>query len=84
MVWWVFGLAFLAILSYLTDVGTIVFLQNLRVPLLNASLLSLLILLCSAGLLARMLWMQRRGEKEILQERIFFLEKELVKHKKGE
>jgi hypothetical protein len=77
MTGWILFLAVLAIVSYLTDMGTITFLQNLKVPALNASLLSVLILLCSAGLLSKMLWMRRKAEKEHLQKRILELEKEL-------
>jgi hypothetical protein len=77
MVGWILFLAVVAILSYLTDVGFITFLRNLKVPVLDASLLSVLILLGSAGLLVRMLSMRKKGEKERLQERIQSLESEL-------
>jgi hypothetical protein len=52
MAWWVLALAVLSILSYLSDVEVISWL-NLKVPFLNASLLSVLILLAAAGGLAR-------------------------------
>ncbi len=77
MIWWVLALAVLTILSYLSDVGVISFMQTLRIPFLNASLLSLLILLCTAGILARVLFMARKGEKESLQEKIDDLERRL-------
>jgi len=77
MIWWVLALAVLTILSYLSDVGVISFMQTLRIPFLNAFLLSILILLCTAGILGRMLFMARRGEKESLRERIVELEKNL-------
>jgi integral membrane sensor domain MASE1 len=77
MIGWILFLALLAILSYLTDVGVTMFLKNLQVPFLNASLLSVLILLSAAGLLVRMLWMRKRAEKERLRERIQLLESEL-------
>jgi hypothetical protein len=77
MIWWVFGLVVLSILSYLSDVG-VVDLHNLRVPFLNASLLSVLILLAAAGILARMLWMKRRGRREQLEKRIRDLEGKLA------
>lgn len=67
----------LSVLSYLNDTGVMSFLQNVRIPFLHASVLSLLILLGTAGILIRMLWMRRRGEKEGLQERVKRLEKEL-------
>ncbi|MDH4272148.1 MAG: hypothetical protein OEW18_09250 [Candidatus Aminicenantes bacterium] len=77
MIWWVLGLAVLSILSYLSDVG-VVDLQRLRVPFLNASLLSVLILLAAAGILARMLWMKKRGRREQLEKKIQDLEGKLA------
>ena len=76
MIWWVVALAVLTILSYLTDLGVTSFMQTLRIPFLNASLLSLLILLCTAGILGRMIFMAKKGEKESLKEKIDDLEKE--------
>jgi hypothetical protein len=77
MILWVLLLAVLSILSYLSDVGVISFL-NLRVPVLNASLLSLLILLAAAGLLFRMLHMKRKGQREKTQKKIQELEGKLA------
>jgi hypothetical protein len=77
MIWWVLSLAVLSILSYLSDVG-VIDLQNLRVPFLNASLLSVLILLAAAGILARMLSMKRKGRKEQLEKKIQDLEGKLA------
>lgn len=77
MIWWVFALAVLTILSYLSDVGVLTFLQNLKIPALNASILSILILLCTAGILARMLWMTKKGEKESLAKKVNELEEKL-------
>ena len=77
MIWWVLGLAVLSILSYLSDVG-VISLQGIRVPFLNASLLSILILLASAGILSRMLHMKRKGRRENLQQRIQDLENRLA------
>ena len=81
MVWWVFGLVIVTILSYLSDVGVIAFMQDWKVPFLNASFLSILILLCLIGLLVRMMRMSKKGEKEILKEKIKELEKEIAKRK---
>lgn len=78
MIWWVFLLVILAVLSYLNDTGVLSSLQNVRIPFLQASLLSFLILVCAAGVLIRMLWMRKKGEKEGLRERIVRLEKELA------
>lgn len=81
MIWWVFLLVILSVLSYLNDTGVLAFLQNVRIPFLHASLLSSLILVCAAGILIRMLWMRKKGEKEGLRERIVRLEKELANAK---
>ena len=64
-------------LSYLADLGFLAFLQEWRVPFLGASLLSVLLLLCLIGLLARMKQMAKKGEKEALREKVRQLEKEL-------
>ena len=77
MVWWVLALAILCILSYLSDVG-VFSLQSIRVPGLNASLMSLLLLLTAAGLLSRMLYMKRIGRKEQMVKRIKELEGKLA------
>jgi succinate dehydrogenase hydrophobic anchor subunit len=74
MIWWVFFLAVLTILSYLADAGVWTLLQDIRVPLLDASLLSVLLLLCTLGILIRMLYMRRRGEKEKLRSMVHKLE----------
>ncbi len=85
MIWWVLALAVLTILSYLADVGVLTFLQELKVPGLNASILSILILLCTAGILARMLVMAKKGEKEAFSQRITELEGKLTaSHQKEE
>lgn len=81
VIWWVCFLVILSALSYLNDTGVMNFLQNVRIPLLHASLLSLLMFLNTAGILVRMLWKMRRGEKEGLHEKIKRLEQELSKNK---
>jgi hypothetical protein len=67
MIWWVLVLAVLTILSYLADAGVWTLLQDIRIPLLNASLLSVLLLLCTLGILVRMLAKKNKGEKEKLR-----------------
>jgi len=74
MIWWVLVLAVLTILSYLADAGVWTLLQDIRAPLLNVSLLSVLLLLCTLGILIRMLTMRSRGEKERLRSRVHQLE----------
>ncbi len=77
MIWWVLALAVLSVLSYLSDVGVVSWL-NLKVPFLNASLLSVLILLAAAGGLARILSMRRRGRRELMAKKIEDLEAKLA------
>ncbi len=74
MTWWILFLTVLTILSYLSDVGVLKFLQDIRIPFLHASLLSVLLLLCTLGILVRMLWMRKKGEKEALLSRLAQLE----------
>lgn len=78
MVWWVLILAVVATLSYLSDMGILAFMQDLRVPFLNASLTSILVLLCTVGLLGRMLMKMKKGKKESLADRIIELEKKMI------
>jgi membrane protein implicated in regulation of membrane protease activity len=77
MIVWVVVLAVLAVLSYLSDVGVLTFLQNLRIPFLNASIMSILLLLCAAAMLIRVLLKMKQKEKELLGTKITALEKEL-------
>jgi spore maturation protein SpmA len=81
MIWWVCFLVILTALSYLNDTGVLTFLGAVRIPFLHATLLSFLILVGAAGMLVRMLWLRRRGEKEGLRERVARLEKELANTK---
>jgi hypothetical protein len=74
MIWWILVLAVLTILSYLADAGVWTLLQDIRIPMLNASLLSVLLLLCTLGILIRMLYMRSRGEKEKLRSMVHQLE----------
>ncbi len=77
MVWWVLTLAILSVLSYLSDVG-VFSLHDIKVPGLNASLISVLILLAAAGLLSRTLWMKRKGRREGLEKKVLELENKLA------
>jgi spore maturation protein SpmA len=78
MIWWVCFLVILTVLSYLDDTGVLTVLGDIRIPFLQATLLSFLIMIGTAGILIRMLWLRRRREKEGLRERITRLEKELA------
>lgn len=77
MIVWVVVLAILAVLSYLSDIGVLTFLRNLRIPFLNASIMSILLLLCAAAMLIRVLVKMKQREKEMLGTKITALEKEL-------
>jgi hypothetical protein len=74
VIWWILLLTVLTILSYLADIGVWGFLQSLRVPGLDASLLSVLLLLTTLGILVRMLYMRSKGEKEKLRSLLAQLE----------
>ncbi len=74
MIWWILALTVITILSYFADTGIWTLFQDLKVPGLNASLLSILLLLCTLGILVRMLCMRRRGEKEKLRSKVAQLE----------
>ena len=77
MIWWILALAVVAVLSYLADVGVLPFLQQARLPVLNASTLSILILLCMLGVLLRMLRKTKRGIRESLAKKVQELENQL-------
>jgi type VI protein secretion system component VasK len=82
MILWVFLMVIVTCLSYLSDVGLLAFLKDMRIPFVDASMLSVLLLLCLIGLLYRMAKMSKKGEKEALRERVKQLEKELSVLKK--
>ena len=77
MIVWVIVLTVLAVLSYLSDVGILTFLKDLKIPFLNASIMSILLLLCAAAMLIRVLIKMKQREKEMLGTKITALEKEL-------
>ena len=86
MWFWVVLLTVLLCLSYLADVGILTFLRDLRVPVLYASLTSVLLLLCLVGIYARIFKMTREGRKEFLEKRVEKLDAELksIKEKGSE
>lgn len=77
MIVWVIILTVLAVLSYLSDIGVLPFLQDLRIPFLNASIMSVLLLLCAVAMLIRVLLKIKQKEKEMLGTKITALEEEL-------
>lgn len=76
MIWWILILAVLFILSYLSQVGTL-FLLQIKFPFLTSSLINILILVCMAIVLFRILGRMKKGEKESLKKKIKELEAEL-------
>lgn len=76
MIWWILILVVLFILSYLSQVGTL-FLLEIKFPFLTSSLINVLILVCMAIVLFRILSRMKKGEKENLKKRIRELEAEL-------
>ena len=83
MTWWILALVALTILSYLTQVGILFHLQ-IRFPFLTATFINILILVCMAAVLVRILGRIKKGEKEILQKKIQELERELKALKEKE
>lgn len=77
MKFWIALLTILLCLSYLTDVGILSFLRDLRVPVVYASLTSVLLLLCLIGIYVRIFKMVREGRIEYLEKRIQDLEAKL-------
>jgi hypothetical protein len=77
MILWILLITVVTWLSYFSDIGLLGFMKEWKVPILDASIVSVLLLLCVIGLLTRMLRLQREGEKEALRARIKELEKEL-------
>lgn len=77
MIWWILVLAVVTFLSYLSDVDVWRWVQEVKVPGLNASILSVFLLLCMIGALARLLHKVKEGEKETLAQKIMELEREV-------
>ena len=73
MIAWSFMVVFIAIVSYLIDVGVISFL-DMKAPVLEASLMSVILMLCGLGMMLRVGCMMKRGAKESMRARIEELE----------
>ena len=84
MIWWILILAVITFFSYLSDVDVFRWVQDVRVPGLNASILSIWLLLCMIGALARLLHKVKEGEKESLALRIMELERRVNGTKESE
>jgi branched-subunit amino acid transport protein len=85
MLIWAFLLAIVTILSYLSDIGVFSVLKTWRVPFINASLMSFLVLLIMIAMLVRILIKLKKREREALGAKVLELEKELkaLKEKTG-
>jgi hypothetical protein len=78
MVFWVFLVSTLALLSYLADVGVPGFiLLREPVPFLKASTVSVALIACCIFMLLRIARLARRGEREQMKQRVDHLETEL-------
>lgn len=76
MLWWILMVFALAILSYLSTVGAL-FTLEVRYPFLTSTFINILILACIAGAVVRTLRKMKKGEKEILIQRVKKLEEEV-------
>ena len=84
MIWWILLLAVITFLSYLSDVSVFRLVHEVRVPVLNASVLSCLLLFCMIGTLGRLLQKVKEGEKETLAQKIIELERKVKDLNKNE
>ncbi|MCK4249062.1 MAG: hypothetical protein KAX15_04715 [Candidatus Omnitrophica bacterium] len=73
MIAWSFMVVFIAIVSYLVDVGVISFL-DMKAPVLEASVMSVILMLCGLGMMFRVGAMMKKGARESMRERIEELE----------
>lgn len=83
MIGWAFVVVAMAILSYLGDVGVITVFQE-KIPILGASLMSVLLMLCGIGMMGKVGGMVRKGEKEGLKQQVTELEKKLKEKEASE
>jgi cell division protein FtsW (lipid II flippase) len=78
MAGWVLWLSVVTILSYLADAGVLPALRDIRIPMLNASVTSVLLLVSTMGLVYRVQGKRKSGERERLTARVQELERELA------
>ena len=76
MIGWIIVVAVTALLSYLADVG-VLDLLNRPVPFFGGSIISIILMVTCIIMLLRAVKMNKKGEKERLQELVDALEKEL-------
>ena len=82
MLWWVLFLLVLVILSFLSQLG-ILFTMQMKSPYLVATIINIMILGCTVGVVVRILKRTRKKEKETLILKVKELEEKL-KAKKEE
>ncbi len=75
---WMFALMIISLLSYLADMGFLSFLRE-PVPYIRGSTISVIMMICWIGMMARVAKLARRGRREKLKERVDHLEGELKK-----
>lgn len=76
MVVWAFVVVGMAILSYLADVDVLPIFRK-PIPVLQGSLMSVLLILYGLAMMCRVGYVVRKGEKEDLKKRVQELEKKL-------
>lgn len=76
MIGWIVVVAITALLSYLADVGVLKLLGE-PVPFFGGSTISVILMVVCVMMLLRAMRMSKKGEKELLRERIEKLEQEL-------
>lgn len=77
MIAWLLIFAVYTVLLYLSDIGVLPFLKELKVPFFNASLTSVLLLICIIAMLGRVLGKLKKKDRESLESKVIELEQEL-------
>ena len=83
MILWALLVVGMAILSCLADGGILPFFRE-TIPMLGASFMSILFILCGLGIMARAGYMARKGEKENLKQQLHELGKKIKERKEPE
>ena len=76
MIGWIVVAAITALLSYLVDVGVLEMLGE-PMPFFGGSTISVILMIVCVMMLLRAMKMSKKGEKELLREKINELEQEL-------
>ena len=78
MVRWILTVVVVCLFSYLADVGVFPILRE-PAPFFGGSTISVVLMVCCIGMLARVARLSRRREKESLKRRVDHLEENLQK-----